>query len=74
MLTLFGDICDPQPCRCLSHNGFLTRAGYRAVDGAGPLPYIDRVSSVRGLDQDQGHPIWDAQLLEEQYRRFHNGS
>ena len=42
------------------------------LDGSGRLLYIDREVSVSGLKPIELH--WDAATIEEQYRRFHNGS
>lgn len=51
-------------CRCLSHNGFLTRAGYRAaqqtsLEGLAPRGvdcYVDSQVSVSALDEDEDLP------------------
>jgi len=71
-------------CRCLSHNGFLTRAGLARVaqreqvdlslEGLTPMGEFDTLTgrgSVSGLRRDED--LCDY-LLDEQYRRFHNGS
>jgi len=75
-----------QPCDCLSHNGFLTRAGYMAselaaaqycneeVDGWGRLLYLDKVGSVSALVEVEESFVWNDRLLDQQYRRFLNGS
>ena len=36
--------------------------------------YIDSVGSVSALDSDEDTFVLDAPLLDEQYRRFLNGS
>ena len=65
-------------CRCHSHDGFLTRRGYelvtaRGVDKAEAVPYLDRVGSVSALVEGREGP-WVDEILEDQYRRFLNGS
>ena len=73
------------PCTCSAHNGFLTAKGLqeaaqRRVDAAGldamGLPrYLDKVGSVSALAEADGQiTFWDDQLIEEQHRRFLNGS
>ncbi len=42
-------------CDCHSHNGFLTRLGYAALDKGEPLRYIDEEGSVSGLRRDEAH-------------------
>jgi len=64
--------CYTKTCGCLSHNGFLTRAGYRALDMAAQLPYLDKVDSVSALTGPR--PIFVDEILEQQHRRFHSGS
>ena len=67
-------------CGCHSHNGLLLSPEGLAQRGdAAPgvdameLPrYIDRVGSVSGSLPPGLR--WDDELIEEQYRRFHNGS
>ncbi len=73
-------------CSCHSHSGFLTRAGYarvaqrtsregllpRGVDFYPECQYLDKVGSVSAIDQLDF--IFDDAVLEEQHRRFHNGS
>ncbi len=41
------------------------------LDGRGNLQYLDRDVSVSGMSQEA---IWDAVLLDEQHRRFLNGT
>ena len=64
-----------------SRNGFLTSRGLREVaqrtslEGLAPrgeFEYVDNRVSVSGLRRDETH--WDDELLENQYRRFLNGS
>jgi len=69
-------------CDCHSHNGFLTAKGLReaaqrelelpGVDGMGSDRYLDKVGSVSALVEVEDH--WVDEVLEDQYRRFHNGS
>jgi len=70
-------------CGCHSHSGFLTAKGLKeaeqrfSLEGLAPrgLPeYIDKVGSVSGLEleRDLYADISDV-LLDQQYRRFHNG-
>jgi len=56
--------CYLKVCGCISHNGFLTRAGYRAFDKAVQPSYLDKVGSVSALvdvdvpldlDYDENH-------------------
>ncbi len=42
------------------------------VDGDGRPLYLDLLGSVSGSDQPD--LIWDNEVIQEQYRRFHNGS
>jgi len=67
-----------------SRNGFLTSRGYREVaqqtsleglDSRGDFEYLDKVVSVSGLEleRDLYANISDT-FLDQQYRRFHNGS
>ncbi len=69
-------------CGCTSHGGFLTAKGlaeaaqreleFGAVDAGRVSGYLDRVGSVSGSHPDDTH--WDDALIDEQDRRFHNGS
>jgi len=68
-------------CRCLSHNGFLTERGYaelaqrNSLEGLAPLggtEYVDSRVSVSALVE--GEDVFDHELLDQQYRRFLNGS
>ena len=65
-----------------SRNGFLTRQGYRRVaqqtslEGLAPRgvrEYVDRVGSVSAL-VEPSEPIFVDSVIEEQHRRFLNGS
>ncbi len=66
----------PEVCKCLSHNGFLTTAGYAALDAGLELAfggsdcYLDKVGSVSALEVEGELAVWDDQVLDEQYRRF----
>jgi len=67
-------------CGCLNYNGFLTDRGYaevaqrelelHGVDAMGSSRYLDIPGSVSALLELE----LPDDLLEEQYRRFHNGS
>ncbi len=72
-------------CRCHSHGGFLTRRGYaeveqrsleglevRRVDKSRVQCYLDSQGSVSG--SPESILTLDDAGLDEQYRRFHNGS
>jgi len=69
-------------CNCLSHSGFLTRAGYARVAqrdreslelaGTVAMRYLDKVGSVSAIDQLDF--IFDDGVLDEQHQRFLNGS
>ncbi len=66
-----------QPCMCLSHNGFLTRAGYQAVDdGYGGVDarwdscYLDKVGSVSAMPEPELNMFFDDEVIDEQHRRF----
>ncbi len=70
-------------CRCISHGGFLTKRGYRLVaqqnslEGLAPRgvhAYVDRVGSVSALAEAEEFHVFDDALIEQQYRRFLNGS
>jgi len=71
-------------CSCHSHSGFLTARGIRAVaqrsleglevDAMAVPLYLDKVGSVSGLELERDYHVFDDQLLDQQYRRFHNGS
>ena len=75
---------DPGSCGCVSHNSFLTAKGLEEAAqrrGASPeglavretLREVDRVGSVSAL-VEPSEPIWVDSVIEEQDRRFHNGS
>ncbi len=61
-------------CGCITHNGFLTRAGYRALDRKAGSGYIDSMVSVSGPRRDEENCFFDEELIDEQYRRFLDGS
>ena len=44
------------------------------LDGSGRFSYLDSVGSVSALAEAEDHRVWDAPLLEQQHRRFLNGS
>ncbi len=44
------------------------------LDGSGRFGYLDSVGSMRGLAEAEDTRVWDAALLEDQHRRFLNGS
>ena len=70
-------------CRCRSHNGFLTALGLREaaqrkdcrpeVDAMEIPLYLDSRVSVSGLGRDETFHMCES-LIEEQHRRFLNGS
>ena len=69
-------------CGCHSHGGFLLspegleqrELGFEEYLAAGVTPvYIDSVGSVSGVITVD-HLIFDDAVLEEQHRRFNNGS
>jgi len=66
-----------------SRNGFLTERGYAelaqqtSLEGLAPrgdVEYVDKVGSVSALVEVEGFHVFDDQVLDQQYRRFHNGS
>ena len=65
-----------------SRNGFLTAKGLaeaeqRSLEGLAVCdvhPYVDKVGSVSALRRDETFLEFDDALIEEQYRRFLNGS
>ncbi len=72
-------------CNCRSHNGFLTAKGLEeaaqrelelsAVDAMGTKQYLDKVGSVSGLGLGRDSHMWPPEhVLDEQHRRFLNGS
>ena len=44
------------------------------LDGSGRFSYLDSTVSMRGLVEVEESRVWDAELLQEQHRRFLNGS
>ena len=69
-------------CDCSAHNSFLTAKGLAEaalrrgdtleLAGAVATRYLDKVGSVSGSDLVELH--WDDALIENQYRRFLDGS
>ncbi len=70
-------------CLCYSHNGLLTREGYRRVaqwrqeflEGLEPaeaMCYIDSMVSVSALAEPDN--IWDDAVIEQQILESQNGS
>jgi len=74
-------------CGCYSHDGFLTVRGYAEVAQRerqlylfpetgltqdGKCVRLDKSSRVTASSPVELH--WDDEVIEEQYRRFHNGS
>ena len=66
-----------------ARNGFLTAKGLAeaaqrySLEGLAPRgvhEYVDRVGSVSGLELERDLHVFDDQLLDQQYRRFLNGS
>ena len=69
-------------CECTSHNGFLTERGFAelaertSLEGLAPRgdnEYLDKVVSVSASTGPLLHWPPDA-IIDQQYRRFHNGS
>ncbi len=48
--------------------------GFMQLDLLELASQVDRVGSVSAMDEDEDRPVWDDQLLEDQYRRFLNGT
>ena len=69
-------------CSCHSHNGFILSPEGLAqrelkldeVDAMESSQYLDRVGSVSGLELERNLYVHDDDYLDQQYRRFHNGS
>ncbi len=72
-------------CGCFAHDGFQLRsdlirsdlAQRTSLEGLAPLGdhvYIDKVGSVSGLELERDLFVHDDEYLDQQYRRFHNGS
>ncbi len=71
-------------CGCRSHGGFLTAKGLKetaqrlSLEGLAPrgeLEYLDKVGSVSGLRRDEDmYALVSDITIDEQSRRFHNGS
>ena len=72
-------------CDCRSHNGFLTGKGLAEtaqrslegleVDGMASSRYLDKVGSVSGLELERDLFVDVPEtLIDQQYRRFINGS
>jgi len=74
-------------CSCNSHGTFLTAKGLAeaaqrefelasifdvGIDRDEEVQYLDKVGSVSGSTRFASH--WDDALIDQQYRRFHNGS
>jgi len=66
-----------------SRNGFLTAKGLReaaqrysleGLDSRRVSGEVDRVGSVSALVEVEEFHVWDDRLIEDQYRRFLNGS
>ena len=69
-------------CNCRSHGSFLTAKGLKeaaqrfSLEGLAPrgVPeYVDSMVSVSGLELERNIFVFDDRLIDEQYRRFHNG-
>ncbi len=70
-------------CGCHSHNGFqLSPEGLAqredvryGVDTVDMFGYLDKVGSVSGLELERDlYAFTDDLFIDQQYRRFHNGS
>ena len=60
--------CLEQRCGCLSHNGFLTKAGYRWVDMGESVQYLDMVRSVSAMPEPE--TIFVDDVVIDQEARF----
>ena len=80
-----GSIVARCKCDCSAHGTFLTAKGLReaaqrevdvhGVDNMWAIGYLDKVGSVSALTDDGHVSAWPTDVeVEEQYRRFHNGS
>ncbi len=70
-------------CSCYSHGGFILGPGSSgpaqqlSLEGLAPrgvIGYLDKSGSVSALVEGEGDTHFDDALIEEQYRRFINGS
>jgi len=70
-------------CSCSAHGGFLTAKGLReaaqrlSLEGLAPrgeMCEVDKVGSVSALAEAEDFHVFDDELIEQQHRRFHNGS
>ncbi len=70
-------------CSCRSHGSFLTAKGLAeaeqrfSLEGLAPrglLEYVDKVGSVSALAEAEDSHVFDDEVLDQQYRRFLNGS
>jgi len=69
-------------CGCNGHGGFLTAKGLKeaaqreleldGVDAMESSDYLDSMGSLSAMTGKEVH--WDEAILEDQHRRFHNGS
>ncbi len=60
-------------CDCFSHNGFVTRVGREGLTEGREGVRLDKVGSVSAMVEVEDH--WaDEKVIDEQYRRFLNGS
>ncbi len=73
-------------CRCHSHNGFvlgeprsleglsIARAEEKGLTPDVDCVRLDLVGSVSGLRRDETDHVFDDEIVDNQYRRFLNGS
>ena len=70
-------------CSCHSHNGLIRspeglaqRLPVRGVevDRMDESRYLDKVGSVSALAEAEDFHVFDDEMIDQQYRRFHNGS
>ena len=54
----------PGLCFCFTHNGFLTRAGYRVLAEAEQAPQIDKMGSVSALVEVEEDLFYDERHIE----------
>jgi len=66
--------CYSKVCGCITHNGFLTRKGYRLLDMADQQRYLDIMGSVSAFESSRDTMIFDDGVLDEQHRRFLDAS
>ena len=69
-------------CGCYAHNGLVLspeglaqrEVKLNGVDSMQSSVYIDSGVSVSGLELERDFHVFDDEIIDSQYRRFHNGS